>query len=275
MEKMREIIHLLCFIPGKRTFKTHLWRSYDINISVKKAKKLMNKMHLIPTPKKKSAYLGQATHFHECACALNYVNQDFKIGPRRVICTDITYLFYDKEQKRCYLCVFKDAFTNEILGFAVSKRMTVDLVKAAYDDMMNKHKNEIDTKKAAVYIHHDQGSQLLETSWKQILHDDGFIQSTSFRGNSQDNSPVESFFSIFKNTLLVTLARCLNFQTVEELVRGFIDNYNNDRYQLPLAGLTPHEFYLYSISGIYPLDNYFGVKSSKLISVCILLSMNF
>ena len=267
MEKMREIIKLLCFIPGKRTFKTHLWRSYDINISVKRAKKLMNKMHLIPTPKKKSAYLGQATHFHECACALNYVNQDFKIGPRRVILTDITYLFYNKEQRRCYLCVFKDAFTNEILGYAVSTRMKVDLVKAAYNDMMKKHGNEIDTKKSSVYIHHDQGSQLLETSWKKILHDDGFIQSTSFRGNSQDNAPCESFFSRFKNTLLDILARSLEMKTVRELIAGYIDNYNNDRYQLPLAGLTPHEFYLYSMTGIYPLDNYFGVKSSKMISV--------
>ncbi|MBQ9153756.1 MAG: hypothetical protein IJ130_08070, partial [Solobacterium sp.] len=38
-------------------------------------------------------------------------------------------------------------------------------------------------------------------------------------------------------------------------------------YQYNLAGLTPSEFYRYKTTGIYPLDNYFGVKSTELISV--------
>ena len=267
MAKFRAIIHKLGHIPGKRTFKTHLWRDYGVIISIKKIKKIMNKMHLIPTLPKKDAYLGQATHFHECACAINYVNQDFKVGPRRVILTDITYLFYGLSRIRCYLCVFKDAFTNEILGFSLSNIMSVSLVKEAYDMMMEKHGKEINTDKVQSYIHSDQGSQYLSTDFKTLLSDDNFIQSNSFRGNCQDNAPCESFFSRMKNEIIDTISRCKTFDITKELIEGYIDNYNNIRYQLPLAGLTPHEFYLYVTTGIYPLDNYFGVKADKLYTI--------
>lgn len=267
MERFKEIIAILGHVPGKRTFKTHMWRRYGVVISVKRCKKIMYLMHLVPTLPKKDAYKGQATHFHECACAYNYVNQDFKIGPRRIILTDITYLFYGFNKDRCYLCIFKDAFTSEILGYSISKRMDVSLVKKAYESMMDGHKDEIHKNKVSVYIHSDQGSQYLSTDFKQILNDDNFIQSNSFRGNCQDNAPCESSFSRLKNEIIDTIARCKDIDTVKELIDGYIDNYNNQRYQLPLAGLSPHEFYLYSITGIYPLDNYFGIKSSKLLSI--------
>ena len=267
MEKFKEIISSLGHVPGKRTFKTHMWRRFGINLSIKKCKKIMCLMHLVPTLPKKDAYKGQATHFHECACAFNYVNQDFKIGPRRVILTDITYLYYGLNRSRCYLCIFKDAFTNEILGHSVSLHMDVSLVKEAYDLMMDNHSNEIKTNKVSVYIHSDQGSQYLSTDFKTLLSDNDFIQSNSFRGNSQDNAPCESTFARLKTEITDIIARCPNVSLVKELIDGYIDTYNNQRYQLPLAGLSPHEFYLYSITGIYPLDNYFGVKASRLLSI--------
>lgn len=267
MEKFRAIIHKLGHIPGKRTFKTHMWRDFGRIISVRRVKKIMNIMHLVPTLPKKDAYFGQATHFHECACTFNYVNQDFKIGPRRVILTDITYLYYGLNRIVCYLCVFKDAFTGEILGFAVSRKMDVALVKEAYDMMMEKHGKEIKTDKVKSYIHSDQGAQYLSADFKTLLSDDEFIQSNSFRGNSQDNAPCESFFSRMKNETLDIISRCKNFDTVKELIDGYMESYNNVRYQLPLAGLTPHEFYLYVTTGIYPLDNYFGVKADKLYTI--------
>lgn len=63
------------------------------------------------------------------------------------------------------------------------------------------------------------------------------------------------------------ISRCKNLDTVKELIDGYMESYNNVRYQLPLAGLTPHEFYLYVTTGIYPLDNYFGVKADKLYTI--------
>jgi hypothetical protein len=144
--------------------------------------------------------------------------------------------------------------------------MNIELVNDAYEIMMKKHCSEI-KKNNKVYIHSDQGSQYLSTTFKQILEDDNFIQSTSARGNSQDNAPMESFFGRMKTILIDLIALCPDFETTYKLVSGFINSYNNEQYQYNLAALTPREFYLYSTTGIYPLSSYFGIESDELNSI--------
>lgn len=265
MKSFKEIVKKLCFIPGKRTFHTHMWRDYGMRVSIKRCGKIMKKMHLVANQPKKDAYKGQATHFHEGCAKYNFVAQDFKIGPRKVILTDITYLYYGKVRTVCYLCSFKDAFTNEILGYDVSSTMDAGLVKAAYEMMMKNHRDEIKTKEC--YIHSDQGSQYLSTEFQRILSDDGFIQSMSARGNSQDNAPMESFFGRMKTEIIDIIALCPDLETAKRLISGYMDTYNNKRYQYALAGLTPVEYYQYMMTGVYPLDNYFGVEATELLSV--------
>lgn len=261
----KQIIAKVGHIPGKRTFKTYLFRDYNMLVNLKKIKRIMNEYNIYPTLPKKDAYKGQATHNHECARFQNHVNQNFKVQPRKVILTDITYLYYGLQRELCYLCCFKDAYTKEILGFSMSKSMTVKLVRDAYNNMMINHSKEFN-KDIKVYIHSDQGSQYLSTEFSEILSNDGFIQSTSARGNSQDNAPMESFFGRMKTTLIDLLALAKDYDTTTTLVNNFLESYNN-QYQYNLAGLSPKEFYLYITTGIYPLDSYFGVKATKLNSI--------
>jgi len=264
-EYMIEIIHKLYFIPGTRTFRVFLWRDYDLQVNRKHIKRLMNDMSLIPNRPKKDAYKGQATHFHECDAKQNIVDREFGNEPRKVILTDITYLMYGMNRTTCYLCVFRDGCTSETLGWHVSSRMSVELVRTAYDRMMEKYGSEL--KHAGVLLHSDQGSQYLSTTFQEILHDDGLIQSTSRRGNSQDNAPMESFFGRMKCEILDVIAMCPNLMTVYEMIDGYMNIYNNVRYQYGLAGLTPAEYYQYRKSGIYPLDNYYGTKADALHSI--------
>ena len=165
-----------------------------------------------------------------------------------------------------FTAYFRDAYTREILGAAVGTRMTVDLVKKAYDRMMRKHGKEL-KKNTDVYIHSDQGSQYLSTTFKELLSDDDFVQSASRRGNSQDNAPMESFFGQMKCRIIDLVALCPDAETAIRLVEGYIDEYNDSIYQYTLAGLTPAEYYTYVTTGIYPCDNYFGVKATELMSV--------
>ena len=271
MDDFRKIIARRGYVPGKRTFHTEMWRRFEKHVSIKRCAKIMKEMNLKPNKPKKDAYKHQATHNHECTAPENKVCQNFYIGPRRVILTDITYLYFGLSRETFYLCTFKDACTKEILGRDMSDRMTVDLVKAAYDQMMEKHGKELKGVKD-VYIHSDQGSQYLSTSFRQVLEDDGFIQSVSGRGNSQDNSPMESFFSHMKTAILDLVALCPDLETAIRLVNGYIDSYNSEFYQYNLAGLTPEEYYSYVSTGIYPLDNYYGVKSTELRSVTDLVN---
>ena len=131
--------------------------------------------------------------------------------------------------------------------------------------MMDKHNNEF-KKDVKVYVHSDQGSQYLSTDFKRLVSDDDFIQSVSARGNSQDNAPMESFFGRMKTEVMDIIALCPDFETATRLVNGYINNHNDVRYQYDLAGLTPNEYYDYMMSGIYPLDSYFGVKAEDLLT---------
>ncbi len=191
-ECFRQIVRKLGYVPGKRTFQTYMWREFNVSISIKRCKRIMQSMNLMANRPKKDAYKHQATHDHEYASPPNAVRQKFYIGPRKVILTDITYLYYGPTRIPVYLCAFRDAYTREILGHCTASYMTVQLVKDAYQAMMEKHGNELQG--AACMIHSDQGSQYLSTTFQKLLSEDGFVQSVSGRGNSQDNAPMESCF---------------------------------------------------------------------------------
>ncbi len=264
-EKFRQIVRKLGYVPGKRTFQTYLWREFNVSISVKRCKRIMQSMNLMANQPRKDAYKHQATHDHEYASPPNAVKQKFYIGPRKVVLTDITYLYYGPARAPIYLCAFRDAYTKEILGHRTASRMTIQLVKDAYQAMMEKHGDEL--RGAACMIHSDQGSQYLSTTFQKLLTEDGFIQSVSGRGNSQDNAPMESFFGRMKCELLDLIALCPNAAAVERMVAGYMDAYNNQHYQYALAGLTPAEYYIYVTTGIYPVDNYYGVKATELMPI--------
>lgn len=265
-EKMRQIIiSRNGIIPGKRTFRTELFRRYHLTANVKRIAVLMKEMNLVAQRPHKDAYKHQVSHNHVCAAPPNAVNQNFFIGPRKVILTDITYLYYGSTRNVFYLCVFRDAFTRENLGWEIRTSMKVKLIREAYDQMLKGHENEL--KGSSIYIHHDQGSQYLSTSFTQLLEEDGFVQSVSARGNSQDNAPMESFFARLKTDILDLVARCNSFDAARQLVDGYLMAYNKEHYQYELAGLTPAEFYQYATTGIYPLENYFGVPASELMAV--------
>ncbi len=255
-------------IPGKRTFRVELFRRFGMTVNTKKIAALMSEMNIKAQMPHKDAYKHQASHNHVCAAPANAVNQNFFVAPRRVILSDITYLYYGEHRTPFYLCVFRDAYTRENLGWSVGKYMSTRLVEEAYRKMMQHHGDELAEaiKANEVYVHHDQGSQYLASSFTELLQDDGFIQSVSARGNSQDNAPMESFFGRLKTAILDMVAMCRDFSSARQLVEGYLNAYNSEHYQYDLAGLTPEEFYQYATTGVYPLDNYFGVPASVMMT---------
>ena len=259
------IVDCLGYVPGARTFHTYMYRDYNRHVSIERCGRLMAEMHLDPRygrPPSHKAAKEKGTHCHPCAAVENIVLQDFYQGPRKIILTDITYLYIKEFHAVIYLCVFYDCFTKEALGWSVRKDMSTELVKEAYSMMMVGHGDELRGTK--VVIHSDQGSQYTATTFKQLLEDDGFVQSMSERGNSQDNAPLESFFGRMKARILSLIALCQDFETAKQLIFGYLCDYNNNHYQFFLAGLTPVEFYEYTQTGVYPLPEYYGVKASEL-----------
>jgi len=93
-----------------------------------------------------------------------------------------------------YLAGHKDLFTGEVVGYAMSERMTKNLVSQSL-------LNAIAAKRPAVgLIHHsDRGSQYCAREYTLLLDRFGMRASMSRKGNCYDNATMESFWGVLKN----------------------------------------------------------------------------
>ena len=239
------------YAKGARSIHMRLLH-VGIIMNVKKIRRLMNKYNLFCPIRKANPYRRMAKALATNNVAPNVVNREFKKRPRKVLLTDITYLFFGDEGK-CYLSTVLDAFTHEILAYCVSQSLKVDFVIATVDQLVAEHGSTLDNE---TIVHSDQGCHYTSYAFIQKLKDEEFVQSMSRRGNCWDNAPQESFFGHMKDEIREEVAECSIFEDVAAKVDDWIDYYNNDRYQWDLLKLSPKEYYQYLQTGVYPLPIY-------------------
>ena len=227
-----------------------------IIMNVKKIRRLMNKYNLCCPIRKANPYRRMAKAIATNNVAKNVVNRNFKQEPRKVLLTDITYLFF--EGGKCYLSTILDAFTHEILAYQISLSLKVDFVLDTVDELIQKHGGTLDNE---TIVHSDQGCHYTSYAFINKLKDSDFVQSMSRRGNCWDNAPQESFFGHMKDDILDEIALLPTFEKVKAKIDDWIDYYNNDRYQWELLKLSPTEYYKYLKTGVYPLPVYFKQES--------------
>lgn len=215
----------------------------------KKIQRLMRKYNLKCPIRKPNPYKRMAKAVELATIADNIVNREFREhGPRMILLTDITYLFYGNCNK-AYLSSIKDAFTKEILAHVVSENMEEDFVLETINLLVKNYKDELETD---ALIHSDQGVHYKAYTFQQLLKDKELRQSMSRKANCWDNAPQESFHGHMKDE--INLTNCKTIDDIKEVINDYIDYYNNDRYQWDLAKLSPSEYYQYTITGIYPLN---------------------
>ena len=214
----------------------------------KKIQRLMRKYNLKCPIRKPNPYKMMLKESEVSEVAENLLERKFReYGPRYVLLTDITYLFYGRGNK-AYLSSIKDAYTKEILAHVVSSNMKEDFVLETINILMNNHKHEL---KTDALIHSDQGIHYKAYTFKELLNNSQLRQSMSRKANCWDNAPQESFHGHMKDE--IDLSNCNTIEDVKKVIDDYIDYYNNDRYQWNLAKLSPSEYYKYTMTGDYPL----------------------
>ena len=154
-----------------------------IVMNVKKIRRLMKKYGLICNIRKANPYRRMAKAIKTNSVADNLVKREFKkYGPRRILLTDITYVPFDG--RFCYLSTIIDAFTKQILSYALSESLEVDFVLETVNLMIEKHGVSLTTE---TILHSDQGCHYTSCSFIQLVKDKGLRQSMSRRGNCWDN----------------------------------------------------------------------------------------
>ena len=230
----------------------------DILMNLKKIRRLMRKYGLKCPIRGANPYRRMAKALKTSNVAPNIVKRDFfSHGARKVLLTDITYLFY--KGGVCYLSPILDAFTLEILAYELSDNLRVDFVLQTVDEMIAKHGCTLDD---TTIVHSDQGCHYTSLAFIEKLKESGLTQSMSRKGNCWDNAPQESFFGHMKDEIKSEIAACDTFDQVKAIVDDWMDYYNNDRYQWHLAKLSPKEYYEYVTTGVYPLQKYQGFRGA-------------
>ncbi len=219
-------------------------------MNLKKIRRLMNKYGLFCPIRKANPYRRMAKALKSNQIAANILNREFtQHGARQVLLTDITYLPYNG--KFCYLSTILDAYTRQILSYAISDSLEIDFVLETVNKLTKEHGVSFD---AETLIHSDQGCHYTSASFRQLVKDKNLRQSMSRKANCWDNAPQESFFGHMKDE--IDLSQCKTFREVKSVVDDWIDYYNNERYQWQLAKLSPNEYYDYVTTGQYPLSDF-------------------
>lgn len=223
----------------------------------KKIQRLMRKYGLVCPIRKPNPYKQMAKAKKEYATKSNAVQRQFKAyGPKVVLLTDITYMYYGRTQK-AYLSTIKDAYTHQILAYALSTSLEVDFVLSTIHQLVANHDIP---KNHKTLIHSDQGTHYTSIKFQTLLTDEKLRQSMSRRGNCWDNAPQESFFGHMKDEL-PALGEVNTFESLQTIVDDYMDYYNNDRYQWHLAKLSPNQYEHYIRTGVYSLAHHLKIPT--------------
>ena len=165
----------------------------------------------------------------------NVLDQKFDAKrPNESWVSDITYIWTNEGW--LYLAGVKDLYTKELVGYAINKRMTADLVCRALNMGI---KNKRPAK--GLIVHSDRGSQYCSHAYHKIIKQHQFTGSMSGKGNCFDNAPIESFWGVLKNELVYHQDYKTRFAAISDII-GYIElYYNQTRIQKGLGYRAPRQ----------------------------------
>lgn len=166
----------------------------------------------------------------------NLLKQGFVVrAPNQLWASDITYVW--TKEGWLYLAIILDVFSRYIVGWALSSRLTAELVISAFNRAIHSRKLTAD-----MVFHSDRGSQYASEELQLTLQQLGIRQSMSGAGNCYDNAIAESLFHTIKTELIYFHhyeSRREAANSIFEYIEIF---YNRKRRHSALNNKSPFDF---------------------------------
>lgn len=199
-----------------------------------RATTLMRKAGIEAQRRKRYRYTTDSDHPHQIAP--NLLERRFDVAePNRVWCSDITYL--DTREGVMYLAVVIDLASRRVVGWAISTRMTKQLVIDALRKAFMKRRP-----KPGLLFHSDRGVQYASAAFRRLLKIYGITQSMSRKADCWDNAVAERFFRSLKSELTNWKKYKTREQLSKEVFRYIELFYNTRRLHSYLGYKTPMAF---------------------------------
>ncbi|MBT7046946.1 MAG: IS3 family transposase [Gammaproteobacteria bacterium] len=239
--RMKELFKQSRDSLGSREMMKKL-RKEGIEIGRYKVRNLMKKLSLKVT--QRIAYKVTTKRKYSDKVADNLLNQNFNpIAPNQVWAGDITYL--KTGEGWMYLAIVMDLYSRRIVGWAISKRMTTDLICKAMIMAYNLRKPP-----KGLVFHSDRGSQYTSKRYRKLLDDYGVRASMGDVGTCYDNAVVERFFGSLKHDWIFKIAQSTR-EHMKKDVAAYMRYYNLERLHTKNGDKSPinYENSLKKVSG--------------------------
>jgi len=166
------------------------------------------------------------------------VNRDFSApGPDLVWLTDITE--HPTTRGKLYCCCVKDVFSNRIVGYAASDRMTAALATSALRSAIARRQPH-----GTVVVHSDRGGQFRSRAFQALLRAAGLKGSMGRVASAGDNAAMESFYALLQKNVLDQKRWTSRDELATAIISWIEHTYNRRRRQRSLGRLTPVEYEL-------------------------------
>lgn len=212
----------------------HLEKQYKTTMNHKKVRRIMSQYGLCCKIRKPNPYKAIMKKTQEHVTHPNLLNRQFSVTvARKVLCTDITYLYF-AFGRVAYLSVIKDVATGEILAWKLSASLELEFAIQTVKQLSH-------TELASdCLLHSDQGCHYTSPRYQQAAQALHLTVSMSRKGNCIDNAPMESFFGHCKDE--VEFKACKTFEELTVKVSEYMQYYNYHRPQWGLNKMTPVEY---------------------------------
>lgn len=204
---------------------------HDVKVGVSRIRRIRKKLGI--KCKQKKRFKVTTDSRHNLPVAGNLLGQKFEAAePNKVWVSDITYIPTDEGW--LYLAGQKDICSGRIVGYAMSERMTKELVSRAL------FRAVAAASPGKGLIHHsDRGSQYCAHKYRKLLVRFGMEASMSRKGNCYDNAPMESFWGTLKSELVHHRRYRSRQEAIEDITEYIEVFYNRQRKQVRLGYLSP------------------------------------
>lgn len=221
---------------GYRRIRDELERYHGIKANDKRVLRLCRKLGIKSTIK--YADNGCTRHAKNPQyIAENLLNREFTAEmPNEKWLTDVTEFHYHTgtEKHKVYLSAILDLYDRRIVSYIIGDSNNNALVFDTFDNAVKANPD------ARPLFHSDRGFQYTCRTFHSKLEAAGMKQSMSRVAKCIDNGPMEGFWGILKRERYY--GKCFTSrESVMEMIKDYIDYYNNKRLQRNLGVLTPME----------------------------------
>ena len=173
---------------------------------------------------------------HDLPVAPNLLKQDFTAtAPNQKWVSNITYLWTDEGW--LYLATVLDLYSRRVVGWAMSERMTAELVCDALTMALWRRGMP-----RGVITHPDRGSQYCSAVYQKQIKLHGLQCSMSAKGNCYDNACAESYFHSMK-VEAIHGERFASREKIRQTVFEYIEvDYNRTRRHSANGYISPEAF---------------------------------